>query len=522
MSGVHRAAAVLITAAAVAVAAAGAAAPGGAVPLSPGDGDLARFYAQRITWQPCGEQLECASVLVPLDYRKPRKETLTIAVNRRLTAGPEAPSLVFNPGGPGASGVTFVANATSVTTLLNPSTPSVQGTFNIVGFDPRGVGESLPLQCISQQSLDAFTRDNPVAPAQQAARATAERQFGADCFRVGRGLVSNIGTEMVARDLDIIRSALGSQRLDYYGASYGTYIGQVYAHLFPGHVGRMVLDSVESATAGEVEVAEKQAVAFQQGFDHWAQLCSTRKTCPAPAGMAPKAVSAWMTDLIDALAKKPIEVGTHRPFSQGVALTLASDAITQGGVLGPVELDLLIGAIAKQDASILARVQPSAIGTSNAWSANAAVMCYDRPTDGTLADTVEFARSWTRTAPTFGAYYAWFTQKCNTWPVMRGKPIQSVDPVTKAPVMIVASLHDPNTPREWALEAARLFPNNGLLTWQGWGHVSGARLNVCVNDAVGAYLVNGTLPVAGATCPDYDPPPNLPELLAGSGLVGSG
>lgn len=468
--------------------------------------DLSRFYAQRVSWQPCGDQLECATVLVPLDYNKPSKQTVSIAVNRRLTAGPGAPSLLFNPGGPGGSGVSFVASADSVKLVLNPATPSVQGAFNIVGFDPRGVGASLPLECMTQAQLDAFTRDNPVTAKQQAARAAAEKRLGQNCFSIGRGLVSNIGTEMVARDLDIIRAALGEAKLDYYGASYGTYIGQVYAHLFPGKVGRMVLDSVESPTASEVDLAGMQARSFEEAFNHWAATCATRKTCPAPAGTPPAQIAAWATGLMNDLATNPIDIGTSRGFSQGDALTFASTLITQGGQVGPIALDYFFEALAQKVVKVLAQIQPSAIGTANSWSVNAAVMCFDRPMNGTLADTVDLASSWAKSAPTFGAYYAWFTQKCNTWPVRRGQPIASVTPVTKAPVLLVSSRHDPNTPHEWAVAASKLFSNNGLLTWEGWGHVSGTRANLCVNNAVGAYLVSGTLPAKGATCPEVDQP----------------
>jgi len=465
---------------------------------------LARFYAQTITWQPCGDQLECGTVLVPLDYRKPKGPTISIAVNRRLTAGPGAPSLLFNPGGPGGSGTEFVADADAAARFLSPSTPPVQASYNLVGFDPRGVGTSMPLECVTQAQLDSSVGSLPRTPIEQAAQAASDKVFGEICFTVARGLVSNMGTEMVARDLDIIRSALGARKLDYYGISYGTYIGQVYAHLFPGRVGHMVLDSVLSPSANQIDLARVQATGFQEAFNHWAQTCPARQTCPAPPGMPAEQIATWATGVMTALAGSPLPIGTAQPFTQLDAMSFAAMTLSAGGALGPTLLDYMVTGITRPVPEVLVIVQNllATQTTPNEVSASPAVMCFDRPTEGTLEDSVRLVDELSAVSPVFGAAMGWGPQVCFTWPVRRGQPIASVAPVTRAPVLIIGGLHDPNTPYAWSVAAAQLFPASALLTWDGWGHSTGTRANACVNNAASTYLVTGVLPPPGVTCPD--------------------
>lgn len=470
---------------------------------------LARYYAQRISWEPCGEQLECGAVAVPIDYRKPKGATITIQVNRRLTAGASAPSLLVNPGGPGASGIELIADPASAQLVLNPSSPPVQSIYNLVGFDPRGVGLSAPLECVTTAQIDAVPGTVSTTPAEWAADAALDKQLGDTCYTIARALTANMGTEMVARDLDIIRAALQSPKLNYYGISYGSYLGQMYAHLFPGHVGRMVLDSVMSPSATEVDLARSQATSFQEAFNHWAQTCSTRATCSAPAGMPAEQIPAWATGVINGLAGSPLSIGTSRPFTQQDALSFAAASMTQGGATGPMLLDYMLLAITRNVPAVLTIVQDfiATQVTPNRVSANRAVMCFDRPATGTLDDTVRLAAELSAVSPTFGASVASMPQTCFSWPVRRGKAIPTVAPVTKAPVLLIGSRHDPNTPYEWSVAASQLFARNALLTWEGWGHGTGTRGNTCINDAVGAYLVSGTLPAAGTTCVDTEVAP---------------
>lgn len=469
-------------------------------------GSLERFYAQRIAWTDCGPSLQCGTVKVPLDYRKPGGMTIDIAVNRLVTAGPSAPSLLSNPGGPGGSGLAFVAEGGR--TILEPSTPSVQGTYNLVGFDPRGVGESFPLVCLTPEQFAALPGSVPNTRAEIQASAKGSALLGAECERIGKGLMSNIGTEMVARDMDVIRAALGESKLNYLGVSYGTYLGTVYSHLFPGKVGRMVLDAVENPTGTFPDLAKSQARGFQSALGDWAKDCANRPLC---AGVAEGRTPAQLIDVINAqsaqLAATPLPAGDARPITQQDYLGMLQWGLSVGPSGGGwTVLDGIVLAVANGEGADIASFRSIAGSSPALISVNLAVQCYDRPSAGTTATTLAWARKWSRISPTFGATLAWSPQPCFTWPVRQGQPAVTVTPQTKAPVLLIGGLHDPNTPYAMAEATVKLFPNGRLLTSAGFGHATANKADPCINDAAAAYLVNGTLPAKGTVCPAVTPP----------------
>jgi pimeloyl-ACP methyl ester carboxylesterase len=475
-------------------------------PSASATGALDRFYAQRVTWTDCGEDLQCGTVKVPLDYREPTGMTIDLAVNRLVTAGPAAPSLLVNPGGPGESGVDLVNQ--SGATLLMPSTPSVQAAYNVVGFDPRGVGASFPLVCITPADIIAGTQSVPVTAAEVKATVREAADLGRDCYRIGKGLMSNIGTEMVARDLDIIRAALGEAKLTYLGMSYGTFIGSTYAQLFPGKVGRMILDGVEIPTGTFPDLMKAQAHGYEDALADWAAGCSTREICPLlTTDGTPVELTALVQNLLQQLAKAPAPVQGAAPITQSDLISMMETSLTLGeSESGWILLDAVLYGLTHDNAAGVAPIRDVTLPTPNALSANVSVQCYDRPTAGTVATSVGWSKAWASFAPVFGPTLGWAAQSCFTWPVRRGQPPVDATPLTQAPVLLIGGTHDPNTPYWMAQKTTPMYAAGRLLTWTGYGHVASNRGIPCVNNPAAQYLITGALPDTGTVCvPDSTP-----------------
>ena len=506
----------------------GAASPGlsastGAAPAVRGAGPLESFYAQRATWIPCpdADGSECATVTVPLDYRKPRGVTITIGLLRKPPTAPDAPSLVFNPGGPGVSATAWVDAAGSL--LVNPASPDITAKYSLVGMDPRGVGRSTQLVCLSEAALKALTLGLPDTAAEQLAYA-ADATLNEVCDRTNKGLTSNIGTDSAARDLDIVRAALGEDHLNFYGASYGSYLGMMYAHTFPERVGRMVLDGINGPLDNMIGLAQAQARGSEESLTGWAANCSARgATCPAgSAGSAgsvgsvgsvggTKDVLAWLRNLLNVLHRHPIRPSVGDPITDRSILEIALGMLSDGQGAGFANLDELLAAAATAvgggenaaDAADTVNADRVAytLASPNFLSVNQAVNCYDRPTTGTRATTRRNTVQWRKLAPFFSALFVPIPASCFHWPVRKAQGNLPVTPTTEAPVLLINGLHDPKTPVRMARQSIRLFPNASLLLWNGFGHVSGTRGNACINDAVATYLIDGTLPSAGIICP---------------------
>ncbi|HWN62515.1 MAG TPA: alpha/beta hydrolase, partial [Streptosporangiaceae bacterium] len=268
-------------------------------------GTLAAYYAQHLNWQPCDGGFECAQFVVPFDYAKPDGPRFTLPVVKRPAADPahRVGALVINPGGPGGSGAQYALGAR----LEFPA--AVLARFDIVGFDPRGAGASQPaLNCENGPQLDTFfaTDDEPSDPAQLARVVAASKQFAARCERNSAALLPYVGTPNAARDMDVLRAALGESRLTYLGKSYGTYLGAWYAQLFPHRVRALVLDgSVDPATSS-LDATIAQAQGFQGAFGSFAAWCLAAPGCPlggSPVG-SPGGSVAGAEAKVDALVTR--------------------------------------------------------------------------------------------------------------------------------------------------------------------------------------------------------------------------
>lgn len=461
---------------------------------------LADFYGQQLRWQGCRDGFECSWLEVPLDYGAPDGRTIELAVVR-LPVRDDDPrgSLVLNPGGPGASGVDYARAAEVVVSA------DVRERYDVVGFDPRGVRRSTPVDCLTDSQLDSFLAadGSPDSAAEEAQLDQDSRAFGLGCARRRPALTEHMGTRDVARDLDVLRSALGDRRLNYLGKSYGTYIGLTYAELFPHRVGRLVLDGQLDPASSSAEVAAGQAAGFQRAFRAFLADCVDRSSCPM-AGSVDEAESQ-VGRLLDDIDARPLRGEPGRPVTQALTVLGVAAALYDEG-----SWELLRRAFAEatrgQGATFLALADfysdrgPDGRYTTNSIEALYAVNCLDRPEETDLAAFRAAAVEMTRTSPVFGAFLAWGSLPCATWPF---PPQGSPHPIAATgarPILVVGTTRDPATPYEWARSVTRELDAGRLLTFVGDGHTAYRRGSSCIDRAVDGYLLDGRLPAGGTRC----------------------
>ncbi|HEY6738065.1 MAG TPA: alpha/beta fold hydrolase, partial [Actinopolymorphaceae bacterium] len=240
---------------------------------------LEQFYQQQLEWKQClSRSLQCAKLRVPIDYEQPDGKTIELALMRVQAKEPEnrLGSLVINPGGPGGSGVQFASNAPVIFGA------PVKARYDIVGFDPRGVAGSAPVECVSDREMDAFLAADasPDNPREKRELLALAEKFAKGCAEHTGELLAHVSTENVVRDLDVLRGALGDEQLNYMGASYGTYVGSLYADRFPQRVGRMVLDAGLDPELSAKDLGLGQAQGFELALDSFLRDCVSREDCP--------------------------------------------------------------------------------------------------------------------------------------------------------------------------------------------------------------------------------------------------
>ena len=237
---------------------------------------LESFYTQELDWEMCGSIIECATIKVPMDYANPEGQSIDLALNRRAVDGATG-NILVNPGGPGGSGLDMVSS-----TVPSMFSNDLQRAYNVIGFDPRGVGESSPVTCQSAAETDKGRQENLRAwvPEDQHEIIESTEDYAADCASNTGELLDHVDTVSAARDMDVIRAVLGDAQLDYLGVSYGTFLGATYADLFPQNVGRFVLDGAMDPSLPAAEVTLAQAVGFEKETDAWLASCLESDACP--------------------------------------------------------------------------------------------------------------------------------------------------------------------------------------------------------------------------------------------------
>ena len=485
----------------------GAASPGGT--SGPAPATLAQYYAQRLDWQPCDKYFECARLLVPFDYTRPDWRRFSLPVIKLPAANPVPDSrigaLVINPGGPGGSGVEYALSART-----GEFTQAVLDRFDIVGFDPRGVGGSEPaVRCMSGPQLDKYfaTDDTPATAAQFATLVSESKLYASQCARNAAGLLPYVGTVNAAKDMDVLRAALGEPALTYLGKSYGTVLGASYAQQFPSRVRALVLDGAVNPALTGLQVDVAQAEGFESAFGQFTAWCVAQSLCPlghTAAGAAPK-----VAGLLAAANRRPLGnlLDDGQPANGAMLLTGIAAALYLRQEW-PLLESALSGAFSSDDGTLLVELANSLMernpnGTySNLSDAETSVDCIDRPWPRSLAAWRAAAGAAARSAPLFGAPLVWGSLPCAYWPV-RPSVVQVRAAGTREapPILVVGDLHDPATPYQWAVGLARDLASGVLLGWNGEGHTSYMEGSACVDDTVDAYLISLRTPRSGKICP---------------------
>jgi pimeloyl-ACP methyl ester carboxylesterase len=492
-----------------------AAAPQGAG--SPAPATLPQYYAQRLDWRPCDKYFECARLLVPFDYARPDWRRFSLPVVK-LPAADAAPAsrvgaLVINPGGPGGSGVDYALSARG-----GEFTQAILDRFDIVGFDPRGVGGSEPaVRCMSGPQLDKYfaTDDTPATAAQFAAVVSESRLYASQCARNAAGLLPYVGTVNAARDMDVLRAALGEPALTYLGKSYGTVLGASYAQQFPSRVRALVLDGAVNPALTGLQLDVAQAEGFESAFGQFTAWCVAQSSCPL--GRVASAAVPKVAGLLAAANKHPLGnlLADGQPANGAMLLTGIASALYLRQEW-PLLESALSGAFSSHDGTLLVDLANSLMernpnGTySNLSDVETSVDCIDRPWPRALPAWRAAAAAAARSAPLFGAPLVWGSLPCAYWPV-RPSPSQSHAAGTRAgaragthgapPILVVGDLHDPATPYQWAVGLARDLPSGVLLGWNGEGHTSYMEGSPCVDNTVDAYLISLRAPRSGTICP---------------------
>jgi pimeloyl-ACP methyl ester carboxylesterase len=479
---------------------------------------LERYYAQKLSWGPCAsfasgpddrstfadKRYDCARLEVPLDYAAPDGRTAQLGVLRQKARGQRIGSLVVNPGGPGVSGMSAVPSLFGD----GPGAKSQMAQrFDVVGLDPRGVGASTPaVDCLSDAEREVERGDLDVDPSPAGIAATEQenQQYAQRCTdRVGAAVLANIGTRDAARDLDVLRAALGDQKLTYLGYSYGTRLGSTYAEDFPQNVRALVLDGALDPEQSTVDRSVDQAAGFQKSFDAFAAECAKReRNCPL--GTDPATAVARFQALTRPLVDKPLAVGSRRltyadavtGVTQALYVSSAWPALAQG-----------IAGLSHGDGTILLLLADlyddrHADGSyGNALEAFEAISCVDEQRISDPAAIQAGAARELAAAPyrDAGRGVVAARDKCEFWPVPPTGTPHVPQVAGLPPTVVVSTTGDPATPYQAGVDLAAALGGT-LLRVEGDQHGAVLSGSACVDDAVSAYLVALTVPPTGTAC----------------------
>ncbi|WP_129336664.1 alpha/beta hydrolase [Cellulomonas endophytica] len=469
-------------------------APSAAAPAT-GTGELTE---QVPAWAACGD-LECATVEAPLDWADPEGGRITLALARHAATGERRGTLFVNPGGPGSSGVDFVPQA------VQTFSPELLEAYDLVGFDPRGVGASTPVRCVDGPELDAITAaDVDPSDAGLARAAETWARVGAQCLERTGELLGHVDTVSAARDLDLLRTLVGDETLTYLGYSYGTSLGATYAALFPDRVGRLVLDGALDPTLTSTELSAGQAAGFEGALRAYVADCLGTDGCPLDGDVDDG--MAQIREMLDRATAGPLPTGTDRRLTgalafSGIAVTLYVQAAW------PTLTEALRAALLRGDGSLLLTLSDAYYGReadgtypSNMFEAFWAIGCADGRAPSDPATMRADAAAVEAAAPTVGPWFSYGGVTCAQWPTPAAEPLPSYAAEGADPVLVVGTTNDPATPYVWAERLAETLSSGVLLTYEGEGHTAYNRSRPCVAGVVDAYLLEGEVPAEGTRC----------------------
>ncbi|MGO1591375.1 MAG: alpha/beta hydrolase [Ancrocorticia sp.] len=461
---------------------------------------LEEFYGQDLTWEEC-DSFECADITVPLDYDDPGGETITVAMLKRPADESPIGSLFVNPGGPGGSGKGVAESAEYY------FDENIRANFDIVGFDPRGVGDSTPIDCVDDATLDKL-----LDAAYDESEDGWEEKYEKDlktitdgCDENSGGLLAYVGTPYAAQDIDVMRHLVGDPKLYYKGFSYGTFLGGEYADLFPENVGRLILDGAVDPTLGLEQMSYDQTLGFEVAYERYMEDClAGGTTCPFD-GTVDEGLEQ-VHDIFEASLKEPIPTSDpDRPLTQSQLF---------GGMIMPMYEDALWPQLSQAFDEVIndgtgdlfqmfndLSNERNDDGTfeTNGTEANWAINCADYG-PGSGKDGEELSEKIKDEAPVFGSYMTEGESMCANWAYQPAEQPDALTAQGSDMIVVVGTRYDPATPYHWSEAMNEDFDNSVLVTWEGDGHTAYSRADSCINDPLNAYLLAGTVPQDGLTC----------------------
>jgi pimeloyl-ACP methyl ester carboxylesterase len=471
---------------------------------------LAKYENQKLDWSTCYKIFECTDLRVPVDYADLTVGTFKLAVLRYKAQdqSERIGSLIVNPGGPGGSGVDYAYNAEYV------FDPDVLDRYDIVGFDPRGVNRSAPIECLNDEETDAsYASDAKPDSQEELDKALADSKDFIDKCQSANKYLTHYSTAETARDMNILRAALGDKKLNFFGKSYGTYLGTLYAQFFPDKVGRMVLDGALDPNISVLDQNISQAVGFDKALDAFLADCAKQEDCPLPANQQ-EATAAIITLLTNAATnplprKTKVEnderVATESLIVLGTASALYDDvdgwpklrtAFLEGQRgFGDIFLDL---------ADQYSGRSPEGAYSSNELDSGAIIDCLDWPDTRSIEKIKADAKRFGDAAPVFGPYLAYTNIACKyLTPPTKDKFTRTTNKITAiktAPIIVIGTTRDPATPYDWAVGLHKIFTTSTLISLDADGHTGQGRGSACVDDAVDIYLIQGKTPKKNLNC----------------------
>ena len=461
---------------------------------------LEPFYEQEVTWADCGSGFDCASVEVPMNYADPTGDTIEIAIKRfnHTGSGPALGTMFVNPGGPGGSGIEMVE---SIDYYLSSG---LRQQYDVIGFDPRGVGASHGVRCYTTEQLNEwyeklYDLETDAGWDEYVADATA---YGEACLENTGPLMEFLDTVSAAKDLDILRGTVGDETLTYFGFSYGTFLGATYAELFPSQVGRLVLDGAVDPSLSYAELTAGQNVGFERAYRAYLEDCLAGAQCPFSGSVD----EAWgrTVDLLAELAANPIDSGDpDRPVSDSELITSIIMSMYNTG-WWPTLTEAITLAMEGDGAQLLLMADISADLDDDGnypedEGAFRLIDCLDYPVELDREEIMANADALVEANDLFGPYFGYGEVGCATLPFQSNAVRDEITAPGTPPILVIGTSRDPATPYEWAESLADQLEQGVFLGYDGDGHTAYGSSN-CIDDAVDAFLLEGTVPPDGLEC----------------------
>lgn len=466
--------------------------------------ELEPFYGQELEWSSCEDDMQCATATAPLDWADPTGETIDLALVRQVaTGGVSMGSLLVNPGGPGGSGYDFVADS-----IDRAVSTELQQNYDIIGFDPRGVNLSTPVTCFDDPSeMDSFLYD--LLPGEYGsdewidAYEELNAEFGQSCLEHTGDLLGTVDTVSAARDLDMLRAALGDDTLNYLGYSYGTFLGATYAELFPEKTGHLVLDGAIDPSTTSFDVVASQAQGFESALRAYLEYCIGGADCPF-TGTVDEAMTT-IRSLLDSLNASPLAAADGRQLgSATMTYAIILPLYTQSN--WPY-LTQLFTEVMQGDAELAFSLADSYNGRnadgsylSNSTESFLAINCLDYTSDSSLEAMRAEEEDLKEVAPVLGEQLAFGGAGCASWPFPATRDREPIVAAGSADILVVGTTNDPATPYKWAVSLADQLENGHLITYNGEGHTAYNQGVPCVDDAVDDFFLTDVVPESDPDC----------------------